>query len=397
MPLDIACVIGTRPDAIKMAPVVKQLRAHAADVRATVIVSGQHREMLDQVLTLFDIVPDYDLNAMQPDQTLADLTVTMLSRLDPLLADLSAHGRANVLLVHGDTPTAFVAALAAYYRRIPVGHVEAGLRTYDIDNPYPEEFNRQAVDSLSRWLFAPTATARQHLLAEGKPAASVTVTGNTVIDALLDVAARVGPWQDRSLLRVDFGQRVILFTAHRRENLGEDLAEMFAALRELVDSFPDVEVVFPVHLNPRVRVPAERILGQHRRIHLLAPLSYQDNIGVMKRAHLVLTDSGGLQEEAPALNKPVLIMRRSTERPEGIAVGVARLVGVERRSIVQGVSAVLNDPALYQRMTKAPSPYGDGLAAQRIVQTLLHAHGLAQRPEDFALDGAAAAPPGQRS
>lgn len=357
----ILAVVGTRPEAIKMAPVIRALRAAPwADVR--VLATAQHRQMLDQVLDAFAIVPDIDLDIMAPGQTLPELTSRLLSRLD----EVFAREQPDVVLIQGDTTTVMTAALAAFYRRIAVGHVEAGLRTGDLHNPFPEEMNRVVAGRLSRWHFAPTEGARDNLLREGFDPAAVHVTGNTVIDALLEVVRRDAPLP----VEVPAGRRMVLVTAHRRENFGAPFREVCLAIRDLADRHEDAHFVYPVHPNPNVSGPAHEILSGHARITLCPPLDYLPFVAAMKRAYLVLTDSGGVQEEAPALGKPVLVMRRETERPEAVAAGVVRLVGPVRDAIVAEVSRLLDDPDAYAGMAKGVSPYGDGHAAARIADIL---------------------------
>lgn len=357
----VLVAIGTRPEAIKMAPLVRALRAEPwADVR--VLATAQHRQMLDQVLSVFDIVPDVDLDIMRPDQTLSGLTARLLTRLDKVIAEQSP----DVVLVQGDTTTVMTVALSAFYRHVPVGHVEAGLRTGDMRNPFPEEMNRVVAGRLSRWHFAPTETARANLLAEGVPPEDVHVTGNTVIDALLQVVDR------RPALPVEVppGRRMILVTAHRRENFGEPFRQVCEAIGALADRYDDIHVVYPVHPNPNVAETARRMLGTHARVTLCEPLEYQAFVAAMQRSHLILTDSGGVQEEAPALGKPVLVMRHETERPEAVEEGVVRLVGPDRTCIFEETSRLLDDPSAYAAMAKGTSPYGDGQAASRIVAVL---------------------------
>jgi UDP-N-acetylglucosamine 2-epimerase (non-hydrolysing) len=357
----VLCVVGTRPEAVKMAPVVLRLRAEPW-ARPRVLATAQHRRMLDQVLGLFGIAPDVDLDLMRRDQTLADLTSRMIAALDRALAD----ERPDVVLAQGDTTTVMATALAAFYRRIPFGHVEAGLRTGDLANPFPEEMNRVVASRLARFHFAPTAEARGNLLREGIRDADVHVTGNTVIDALLHVSAGdapIGP-------ALDPGRRLILVTAHRRESFGAPLREAFGALRTLADRNADIEVLYPVHLNPNVSGPAHELLGGHPRILLCDPLDYAPFVSAMKRAYLILTDSGGVQEEAPALGKPVLVLRDETERPEAIAAGVVKLVGTDAARIVDEAQRLLDDRAAYAAMARGVSPYGDGHAAERIVRVL---------------------------
>jgi UDP-N-acetylglucosamine 2-epimerase (non-hydrolysing) len=357
----ILAVVGTRPEAIKMAPVIRALQsAPWAEVR--VLATAQHRQMLDQVRVAVAIVPDVDLDIMAPNQTLPELTSRLLSRLD----EVFARERPDAVLIQGDTTTVMTAAMAAFYRRIDIGHVEAGLRTGDLHNPFPEEMNRIVAGRLSRWHFAPTAGARDNLLREGFDPSSVHVTGNTVIDALLEVVQREVPLP----VEVPEGRRMLLVTAHRRENFGAPFREICGAVRDIADRHADVHVVYPVHPNPNVSGPAHEILSGHARIVLCPPLDYLPFVAAMKRAHLILTDSGGVQEEAPALGKPVLVMRQETERPEAVEAGVVKLVGPVREAIVAEASRLLDDPEAYARMARGVSPYGDGRAAGRIVDIL---------------------------
>ena len=357
----IVCVVGTRPEAIKMAPVIEALRRESW-AYPYVLLTAQHREMLDQVMELFDIRADDDLNVMRPNQQLAALTAQLVTGLDAALE----RARPDAVLAQGDTTTVLCAALVAFYRRLPFGHVEAGLRTGDLQSPFPEEANRVLASRLTRWHFAPTATARANLLHEGVDPASVHVTGNTVIDALLSVAPRA---RGVDLSFAD-GRRLMLMTAHRRENFGAPMEEVFVAVRELADRFADLAVLYPVHPNPNVKEPAERILGVHPRIRLVAPLDYEPFVAAMSASYLVLTDSGGVQEEAPALGKPVLVLRNETERPEAVDAGVVRLVGPVRERIVGAVAELLTDANAYRAMARGVSPYGDGHAAGRIVDVL---------------------------
>lgn len=362
----ILIAIGTRPEAIKMAPVVLALRREPwVDVR--IVATAQHRQMLDQVLVAFGLAPDIDLDIMRPDQSLPELTARLLLRLDRVFADEAP----DAVLAQGDTTTAMAVALAAFYRRIPVGHVEAGLRTGDLHSPYPEEMNRIVAGRLSRWHFAPTTRARDNLLAEGVDPAAINVTGNTVIDALEHVAGRDYP------LPVDIpaDKRLVLVTAHRRENFGAPFRQVCEGILELVDRHPDIHVLYPVHPNPNVRIQAREMLGMHPAITLCEPLEYLAFVAAMKRATLILTDSGGVQEEAPALGKPVLVMRHGTERPEGVEEGVVKLVGPNRGAIVMAASRLLEDPVAYAAMARGASPYGDGQAAERIAAILRNALG----------------------
>ncbi|MBS7262201.1 MAG: UDP-N-acetylglucosamine 2-epimerase (non-hydrolyzing) [Eubacteriales bacterium] len=358
----ILLVFGTRPEAIKMCPLVNELKARKK-VRTVVCVTGQHRQMLDQVLEAFDVKPDYDLSIMKDKQTLFDITANILGRIRAVLEEV----RPDVVLVHGDTSTTFVTALACFYLQIPVGHVEAGLRTHNIYSPYPEEFNRQAVSIISRYNFAPTALARQNLLDEGRDPASITVTGNTAIDAL------------RTTVRADYahpelewaeGSRLIVITAHRRENLGEPMHHMFRAIRRIMDEHPDVKAVYPIHMNPVVRAAADEELGGCDRVHLIEPLDVLDFHNFMARCYLILTDSGGIQEEAPSLGKPVLVMRDTTERPEGIEAGTLKLVGTDEATIYANFKLLLEDRDAYDAMAHASNPYGDGHASERIADAL---------------------------
>lgn len=359
----ILLVFGTRPEAIKMCPLVNELKAREG-VETIVCVSGQHRQMLDQVLEAFHVVPDYDLSIMKDKQTLFDITTNILDRIKAVLEEV----KPDVVLVHGDTSTTFVTALACFYMQIPVGHVEAGLRTNDIYSPYPEEFNRQAVSIISRYNFAPTEQARQNLLSEGKRPESIFVTGNTAIDAL------------RTTVREDYSHpelvwasdsRLILITAHRRENLGEPMNNMFRAIRRVMDEHTDVKAIYPIHMNPIVRKTADEFLGGDDRIHIIEPLDVLDFHNFLARCFLVLTDSGGIQEEAPSLGKPVLVMRNTTERPEGIAAGTLKLVGTDEEVIYRSFKQLLEDNEEYARMSNACNPYGDGFACKRIADILV--------------------------
>ncbi len=358
----VMLIFGTRPEAIKMCPLVLEMKRHP-ELKTVVCVTGQHRQMLDQILRCFDVEPQYDLCIMREQQTLFDVTVAILEKLKKILED----ERPDVVLVHGDTSTAFVTALACFYMHIPIGHVEAGLRTYNLDAPFPEEFNRQAVDLISRFYFAPTELSRQNLLKEGKPDGRIYVTGNTVIDAL-DTTVR----DDYTHPEIEWasGSRLILLTAHRRENLGEPMHEMFHAIRRIVDETPDIKVIYPVHMNPAVREMARSCFGEHERIHLIEPMDVLDFHNLMARAYLIMTDSGGIQEEAPALGKPVLVMRNTTERPEGVTAGALKLVGTDENTIYAAVRELLNDQMAYHEMEHAVNPYGDGKASRYIAEIL---------------------------
>ena len=358
----IMIVFGTRPEAIKMCPLVNELKARE-NVITKVCVTGQHRQMLDQVLEIFHVVPDYDLSIMKDKQTLFDITANILIRIKEVLEK----EKPDVVLVHGDTSTTFVTALACYYLQIPVGHVEAGLRTYNIYSPYPEEFNREAVGIISQYNFAPTAVSKNNLIREGKNPDTVYVTGNTVIDALKttvrsDYCHPALDWAGNS--------RLILLTAHRRENLGEPMHCMFRAIRRIVNETPDVKVIYPIHMNPAVRKAAEEELGNNERIRIIEPLDVMDFHNFMARSYLILTDSGGIQEEAPSLGKPVLVMRDTTERPEGIKAGTLKLVGADEQVIYREFKKLLTDKCEYEKMSKASNPYGDGFACKRIADIL---------------------------
>lgn len=363
-------VMGTRPEAIKLAPLVHELRRR--EEFATVLcVTGQHREMLDQVLRAFELQPDHDLEIMAPAQTLAQVTGRAVQGLDAVIA----REQPDVVLVQGDTTTAFCGALAGFYNSVKVGHIEAGLRTGDKFAPYPEEMNRRLVTPLADYHFAPTEHSRQALLAEGVPDSSVFVTGNTVIDALLWMRDRVeqeSPGLPEGLAESLHGRLVVLVTGHRRESFGDGFQSICRAIRTVADANEQVLFVYPVHLNPQVREPVGRILGGHRRIQLIAPLSYAPFVWLMNRATIVLTDSGGVQEEAPSLGKPVLVMRDLTERPEGIAAGNARLVGTSQERIAADLNRLLGDPAQRAEMSRTANPYGDGRASQRIIEALCH-------------------------
>ncbi len=358
----IMLVFGTRPEAIKMCPLVNELKSRDG-ICTVVCVTGQHRQMLDQVLDAFGVVPDYDLSIMKDKQTLFDITTSILNGIGTVLDEV----KPDVVLVHGDTSTTFVTALACFYKQIPVGHVEAGLRTYNIYSPYPEEFNRQAVSIISKYNFAPTELSKENLLREGKEKSSIFVTGNTAIDALKTTVRET--YSHPELVWAE-GSRLILITAHRRENLGVPMHNMFRAIRRVMEEHPDVKAIYPIHMNPIVRAAAEEELGDCERIHIIEPLEVLDFHNFLARSFLILTDSGGIQEEAPSLGKPVLVMRDTTERPEGVAAGTLILVGTEEASIYQNFKSLLEDKKLYEKMAKASNPYGDGSASKRIADIL---------------------------
>ena len=371
----ILLVFGTRPEAIKMCPLVKEFRKYPEDFETVVCVTGQHREMLDQVLHIFDVHPDYDLNIMKQGQDLYDVTARVLTGMRDVLDAV----RPDMVLVHGDTTTSTAAALAAFYRQIPVGHVEAGLRTHDIYSPWPEEMNRQITGRIATFDFSPTPLSRQNLLDEGVSAEKITVTGNTVIDALHWVVDNViskgyNPKETSVAELPKEGRRMVLITGHRRENFGEGFINICTAIRDLAAKYPDVDFVYPMHLNPNVRKPIHEVFGENLdklgNLHFIEPLDYLDFVYLMNRSDVVLTDSGGIQEEAPGLGKPVLVMRDTTERPEALEAGTVKLVGTDYTKIVGEVSRLLDDPAAYEAMSHAVNPYGDGLACARIVAKL---------------------------
>lgn len=379
--IKVMTVFGTRPEAIKMAPVVLELQKHADRIQTIVAVTAQHRQMLDQVLDLFQITPDYDLDIMSQGQTLYDITTKSLMGLK----DVLAKEKPDLVLVHGDTTTTFAGALASYYQQVPVGHVEAGLRTGDIYSPFPEEMNRKLTGAIAAIHFAPTATAKANLLKENVNPSHIYVTGNTVIDALMTTVAGDYDFGD-DLKDVDFhNHRVILLTTHRRENLGEPMRHIYKALRRIIEEIPDTEIVFPVHRNPLVRKVVEEELAGVDRIHLIDPMEYEPFANLMSLSSLVLTDSGGIQEEAPSLGKPVLVLRNTTERPEAVEAGTVRLIGTDKDVVYAETKRLLTEQAAYDAMSNAVNPYGDGKASQRIVQAILHVFaGEEAVPDDFS-------------
>lgn len=358
----VMLVFGTRPEAIKMCPLVNELKTRK-NIETVVCVTGQHRQMLDQVLEAFNVVPEYDLSIMKDRQTLFDVTTNILNGIKEVLEK----EKPDVVLVHGDTSTTFVTALACFYLQIPVGHVEAGLRTYDIYSPYPEEFNRQAVSIIAKYNFAPTELSRDNLLKEGKKADTIYITGNTAIDALKTTVTE--NYKNPELDWAE-GSKLVLLTAHRRENLGEPLRHMFRAIKRIVEEHPDVKVIYPIHMNPIVRETAEEILGNEERIRIIEPLEVIDFHNFMARSYMILTDSGGIQEEAPSLGKPVLVMRDTTERPEGIKAGTLKLVGTNEETIYNEFNKLLTDKNEYKKMSTASNPYGDGNACKKIADIL---------------------------
>ena len=360
----IMLVFGTRPEAIKMAPLVKEFQKSPEKFKTIVCVTGQHREMLDQVLHIFDITPDYDLNIMKQGQDLYDVTARVLTGMRDVLKE----AQPDVVLVHGDTTTTFAAGLVAFYNKVSIGHVEAGLRTYDKYSPYPEEMNRQMTDSLSDLYFAPTQESKANLLSENHKKEAIYVTGNTAIDALkLTVKDN---YYHEVLDKIDENKKIILVTMHRRENQGEPMRRVFKTLRHMVDEHSEIEVVYPVHLSPSVQAAAKEILGDHDRIHLIAPLDVFDFHNLASRSYFIMSDSGGVQEEAPSLGKPVLVLRDTTERPEGVKAGTLKLVGTDPDKVKEAMTSLLTEEALYKEMSEAPNPYGDGKASERIVQAI---------------------------
>ncbi|CRK81356.1 non-hydrolyzing UDP-N-acetylglucosamine 2-epimerase [Neobacillus massiliamazoniensis] len=375
--LKVMTVFGTRPEAIKMAPLVKELEKNQDQIESIVTVTAQHRQMLDQVLNIFEIVPDYDLNIMKDRQSLIDVTTRSLEGLNKVFQEV----KPDIVLVHGDTTTTFVASLAAFYHSIPIGHVEAGLRTRNKYSPYPEEMNRQLTGVLADLHFSPTSQSKQNLLVENKQEEAIFVTGNTAIDAL---ATTVKKDYSHPVLEKLGDDRLVLMTAHRRENLGEPMENMFRAIRRLVEKHDDVQVIYPVHMNPVVREIANRILGENQRIHLIEPLDVIDFHNFASRAYLILTDSGGVQEEAPSLGVPVLVLRDTTERPEGVQAGTLKLAGTDEEMIFSLADELLSNQNAHDLMAKASNPYGDGLASKRIVEAILYNMGKkADKPVDF--------------
>lgn len=365
--LKVMTIFGTRPEAIKMAPVVKAL-AEAPDMDPIVTVTAQHRDMLDQVLRLFDITPDYDLNIMSPGQTLYDVTDRALLGLKSVLEE----AKPDVVLVHGDTTTTFAGALASFYQEIPVGHVEAGLRTGNIYSPFPEEMNRKLTGSLATYHFAPTSSSESNLVKENINQDHLYVTGNTVIDALATTVREDYVFKEEAINALDSTKRIVLVTTHRRENLGEPMRHVYGAIRQLVEEFVDIQIVFPVHKNPKVRQVVQEELGTVERVTLIDPLDYEPFANLMAKSYLILTDSGGIQEEAPALGKPVLVLRDTTERPEAVTAGTVRLVGTDKDAVHDAAYELLHDEDAYKIMSNSVNPYGDGQASRRIVEALRH-------------------------
>lgn len=375
--LKVMVVFGTRPEAIKMAPLVLELQKHSDCIETITVVTAQHRQMLDQVLETFRIEPNYDLDIMGKNQSLLDITGKILQKFDPIVKQELP----DMILVHGDTSTTFVASLVAFYNQVRIGHVEAGLRTFDKYSPFPEEMNRQMTDNLADLYFAPTSESKENLLKENHPKSAIIITGNTAIDALkLTVQS---DYYHEVLDRLDPLKKLVLVTMHRRENQGQPMRDVFSALREMVDLHSELEVVYPVHLSPAVQEAANDILSNHERIHLIEPLDVLDFHNLASRSYFIMTDSGGVQEEAPSLGKPVLVLRDTTERPEGVRAGTLKLVGTDPNRVKEAMIALLTDEKLYRDMSQAPNPYGDGKASERIVQAIQHYFGLTEAVSEF--------------
>ncbi|MHB8040265.1 non-hydrolyzing UDP-N-acetylglucosamine 2-epimerase [Streptococcus oralis] len=375
--LKVMVVFGTRPEAIKMAPLVLELQKHSDTIETITVVTAQHRQMLDQVLETFRIQPNYDLDIMGKNQSLLDITGKILEKFDPVVKQELP----DIILVHGDTTTTFVASLVGFYNQVRIGHVEAGLRTFDKYSPFPEEMNRQMTDNLADLYFAPTSESRDNLLKENHPESAIVITGNTAIDALkLTVQS---DYHHEVLDQLDSSKKLVLVTMHRRENQGQPMRNVFTALRQMVDIHSELEVVYPVHLSPAVQEAAKDILAGHDRIHLIEPLDVLDFHNLASKSYFIMTDSGGVQEEAPSLGKPVLVLRDTTERPEGVREGTLKLVGTDPVCVKEAMAALLTDETLYRKMSQAPNPYGDGRASERIVQAILHYFGMAESVSEF--------------
>lgn len=375
--IKVMVVFGTRPEAIKMAPLVLELQKQSETIETITVVTAQHRQMLDQVLETFHIQPDYDLDIMGKNQSLLDITAKILEKFDPVVKEVHP----DMILVHGDTTTTFVASLVAFYNQVRIGHVEAGLRTFDKYSPFPEEMNRQMTDNLADLYFAPTSESKANLLMEHHSESAIFITGNTAIDALRLTVQE--DYHHQVLDQLDPEKKLVLVTMHRRENQGQPMRAVFGALREMVDAHPELEVVYPVHLSPAVQEAARDILGDHDRIHLIAPLDVFDFHNLASRSYFIMSDSGGVQEEAPSLGKPVLVLRDTTERPEGVKAGTLKLVGTDPERVKEEMTALLTDPDLYKKMASARNPYGDGKASERIVQAIQHYYGLVDLVSEF--------------
>ena len=375
--IKVMVVFGTRPEAIKMAPLVLELQKQSETIETITVVTAQHRQMLDQVLETFHIQPDYDLDIMGKNQSLLDITAKILEKIDPVVKEVHP----DMILVHGDTTTTFAASLVAFYNQVRIGHVEAGLRTFDKYSPFPEEMNRQMTDNLADLYFAPTSESKANLLMEHHPESAIFITGNTAIDALRLTVQE--DYHHQVLDQLDPEKKLVLVTMHRRENQGQPMRAVFGALIEMVDAHPELEVVYPVHLSPAVQEAAKDILGDHDRIHLIAPLDVFDFHNLASRSYFIMSDSGGVQEEAPSLGKPVLVLRDTTERPEGVKAGTLKLVGTDPERVKEEMTALLTDSDLYQKMASARNPYGDGKASERIVQAIQHYYGLVDLVSEF--------------
>ena len=375
--IKVMVVFGTRPEAIKMAPLVLELQKQSETIETITVVTAQHRQMLDQVLETFHIRPDYDLDIMGKNQSLLDITAKILEKIDPVVKEVHP----DMILVHGDTTTTFAASLVAFYNQVRIGHVEAGLRTFDKYSPFPEEMNRQMTDNLADLYFAPTSESKANLLMEHHPESAIFITGNTAIDALRLTVQE--DYHHQVLDQLDPEKKLVLVTMHRRENQGQPMRAVFGALIEMVDAHPELEVVYPVHLSPAVQEAAKDILGDHDRIHLIAPLDVFDFHNLASRSYFIMSDSGGVQEEAPSLGKPVLVLRDTTERPEGVKAGTLKLVGTDPERVKEEMTALLTDSDLYQKMASARNPYGDGKASERIVQAIQHYYGLVDLVSEF--------------
>lgn len=376
--IKVMTIFGTRPEAIKMAPLVKELEKQSDRFESIVTVTAQHRQMLDQVLNIFDIKPDYDLNVMKDRQTLSQITANVLMGLESVMLE----AKPDIVLVHGDTTTTFAAAISAFYHNIKVGHVEAGLRTWNKYSPFPEEINRQVTDVISDLYFAPTTQSEINLLKENHDKNAVFITGNTAIDALQHTVRE--DYENGILNSIPEEHKIILMTMHRRENQGKPMEQVFRAIRQVVDEYPDIEIIYPVHLNPVVQELANAHLGDHKRIHLVAPLDVIDFHNVAARSYMIMSDSGGVQEEAPSMGIPVLVLRDTTERPEGVEAGTLKLVGTETKDVIEAMTELLDNSALHKKMSEAKNPYGDGKASQRILDCIAYEFGcMDQRPEDF--------------
>lgn len=379
--IKVMTIFGTRPEAIKMAPLVLELDRQSDRFESVVVVTAQHRQMLDQVMKIFNIKPDYDLDIMKSNQTLSEITTNVLLGLESVMKEVSP----DIVLVHGDTSTTFAASISAYYNKIKVGHVEAGLRTWNKYSPFPEEMNRQVTDVLTDLYFAPTIESENNLLQENHPAEKIYITGNTAIDALKETV--IEDYHHEVLDMIEKNQRLVLVTMHRRENHGDPMERVFQAIREVVEQYEDVQVVYPVHLNPNVQLAAKKILGSHNRIHLIEPLNVIDFHNLAAKSYMIMSDSGGIQEEAPSLGVPVLVLRDTTERPEGVVAGALKLIGTETRDVLAAMKELLDHPDIHQKMIEVSNPYGDGLASKRILEAIAYEFGITkEKPVPFIIN-----------